>query len=297
MLGPSYSNYAVAGSIDEGEYVYVLGKVKNTNWYHIQYQITSGQYVGKQKIGYVPGNNLTIISGGYPADEIYNGGQRTSNSNQTVWSCDDSDLSIITGSVYANEGVTELYAYQYSDNDSSYYVSYIEYSSSLGTKRGYLYSPNLSTTVLAEVSSVARVSSDATLYYGSPYTSYAIIGAVDTNEFVTILAKTYNTVYVEYNTTAGRKRGYVSVDYLDLHTTGLYYRDLYADRTYTYTVPNMTIFEGTVLYAGPSTQYVQLATLSTDVSGKEWAIAGNGWSYVEYTPPGGTQKVSGWRYV
>ena len=60
--GPSSSNYEVMGSIDANEEIYILGKEKGLNWYHIQYHAGS-----KQKSGYSWGTAGSVDAGEYVA--------------------------------------------------------------------------------------------------------------------------------------------------------------------------------------------------------------------------------------
>ena len=67
--GPDSSNYAVAGSISQGENpVYILAR--SMGWYHIEYLVTG---TGQHKTGYIPASVVTSYSGGEPTEfsEIY----------------------------------------------------------------------------------------------------------------------------------------------------------------------------------------------------------------------------------
>ncbi len=284
MLGPSSSIYASAGSIGQNEKITILGKVKNMDWYHIQYTVSSS---GNFKTGYVPTSKVTGITGGTPQDEIYNGGQRVANSTTTVYSCDNIGRSVKIGTIYANEGLTELYGYSILSTK----VSYVEFATPSGTKRGYAFNPNFSNSMDASVSSVARVKNNATLYYGMSTSSYNAAGSVYAGEFVTVLAKNGDWVYVEYNTSAGkRKRGYFSVGQLDLHRPGLTYRDIYS---YDYNPHESTAMANLIIYSGPSTQYANLLTMPNGSCYYLYHSIGN-WHYIEYKVNG--KRTSGWIY-
>lgn len=295
--GPGTSGYVTSGSIEKNEMVWILGKVKNMDWYHIQYRVTVGTYAGKQRTGYVPISTIDNIGGtGDIHEEIYNGGERISNSAQNVYSCDDMTYRIKIGSISAQEPITLLYAYQYVDSSKSYLVAYIEYSTSSGAKRGYLHYPDVTENILGTngVTSVARVVSGATVYFGRGTSSYYTAGSISANEFVTVIAKYGDWVYVEYNTKNGRKRGHLSSGYLDYHRPGLSYIDVYdAD-------PNWQA-EGRIsgtytVYAGPTKQYAAIDTV-----GPEQVISYQNFfghpsiSFIIYREVGvGTTRKSGW---
>lgn len=289
--GPSYSYYTDVGSISAGETIYVLGSVKNEGWYHIRYTVTS---TGKYKSGYVPSHLVTNISGNV-STEIYTGGQYISNSQQTVWSSNVPGNRISIGTIYANEPITVLYYAPVQYNYSLYRIWYIEYSTSSGTKRGYLYDANIRSCPDTIVTSVARINNDASVYGGPNSSTCAIIGSVGKSEFVTVLAKMQDWVCIEYNTNNGRKRGFLSSGYLDYHRPGLTYSDFW---DYGKTSPSGSSDKTTYLYAGPSTQYATIATInaySTDVRYYGDSATESGWCYVRITNSNG-KYVYGWFY-
>lgn len=292
--GPDSGDYVSVGSIDPSDTIYILGKVKNMNWYHIQYRITSGSNAGKQKAGYVPASTITNISGAAIQEEIYNGGLRISVNSYNVYSCDDSSISVKTGSISANESITLLYAYQYSDSSKSYLVAYIEYSTSNGAKRGYVYYPVFIENIVGTngVTSVARVKQTVNVYYG--YGDFGVAGTISENEFVTVIAKKWDTVYVEYNSTSGRKRGHLSSSYLDYHRPGLTYADVYQFD------PNIQD-DGVVLntynvYSGPtlSHAFVGQVTPNDIVHYQEYYDPNTHISFIIYTSQSDGIRRSGW---
>lgn len=134
--GPNSSDYFKVGSVSNGEMVYLLGQ--QAGWYHIQYMITGSS---NQKSGFVP---VSTVSNNYNVhEEQMTGGQRYPQQGLQVKSCDDFNIAVNVGSVFAGEGVTVLYDYGYSDPSKSYRVAYIEFSTSSGTKRGYVYNDQL----------------------------------------------------------------------------------------------------------------------------------------------------------
>lgn len=294
--GPDSSDYVSAGSISSGETVYILGKVKNMDWYHIQYHAGT-----KQKAGYVPTSTITNISGGTPHEEIYNGGLRMAVRSFDVYSCDDSSISVDIGGISANETFTLLYAYQYSDSSKSYLVAYIEYSTSSGAKRGYVYYPEFIENITGTngVTSVARMRSTATVYHGEDSSAYATIGTIGANEFVSVVCKKGDWVYVEYNTNSGRKRGYLSSGYLDYHVAGLYYKDTYGYCGISMGEDNTILTVAATVYAGPGVHYAQIDSLGANTSLYRYVDSNfdsdftNEWSYIYYRNSAG-KLVSGW---
>lgn len=294
--GPDSADYVSAGSISSGETVYILGKVKNMDWYHIQYHAGS-----KQKAGYVPTSTITNISGGTPHEEIYNGGLRMAVRNHDVYSCDDSSISVDIGGISANETFTLLYAYQYSDSSKSYLVAYIEYSTSSGAKRGYVYYPEFIENITGTngVTSVARMWNTATVYYGEDSTDYAVAGTISANEFVSVVCKKGDWVYVEYNTNSGRKRGYLSNGYLDHHSSGRYYKDTYEYCGISMGENNQVLHDLETVYAGPGEHYAQIDSIGPNaplyrfISNDFDVHFTNEWDYIYYRNSAG-KLVSGW---
>lgn len=206
-FGPSSTDYAKVGSVDLNEKIYLLGK--SSGWYHIQYHVGS---TGTQKSGYVPVSTVTnIVANPAVHEEVLIGGSRYANSKITIYSCDDLDIAVSVGSVFQGEGVSLLYSYAYSDSSKSYNISFVEYSTSSGTKRGYTYTSNL--TSPGYNTCLARITSTSSAYSG-PDSSYVKLGGAYYNEYVSVLAKSGNWYFVEYNTSSGRKRGYMNSSFL-----------------------------------------------------------------------------------
>ena len=293
--GPDSGDYASVGSIDPTDTIYILGKVKNMDWYHIQYTITQGSNAGKEKAGYVPSSTINNISGATIQEEIYNGGLRISVNSYKVYSCDDSSLSIQTGSISANESITLLYAYQYSDSSKSYLVAYIEYSTSNGAKRGYVYYPEFIENIVGTngVTSVARVKQTVNVYYGYG-SDYGIAGTISENEFVSVIAKKWDTVYVEYNSNSGRKRGHISSTYLDYHRPGLTYIDVYGFDTNVQPDGGFDITHN--VYAGPTHSHALLGEVTPNdiVHYQAFHDPTTHISFIIYTTRSDGVKRSGW---
>ena len=276
-FGPSSSDYASVGSVDKDEKVYLLGQ--SVGWYHIQYLVGSTE---KQKSGYVPVSSVTnIVADPAVHEEILTGGYRYANDKITIYSCDDLDIAVSVGTVFAGEGVTLIYKYTYSDSGKSYNISLVEYSTSSGTKRGYTYTSNLSAPDYP--TSVARIISTASAYSG-PDTSYVKLGGAYYNEYVSILAKEENWVFVEYNTTSGRKRGFMAYSNLEnCNYPSGGYNDFSENNGLKKATSQLTV------YGGPNSNYANIGTIFNQevVSylGTERDLA-----YIEYSTSKGAKR-------
>lgn len=248
--GPDSSNYASVGSIDAGEDpVYILAT--SMEWYHIEYVVTS---TGKHKTGYIPASVVSSYSGGTPTEEDFYGGYCYATTELDVRTCDDFSLTAPVGTLYKNEGCTFLFSYQMGSNE----VAFIEYATSSGTKRGYVYSRYLN----FPCETIVCVAKENIAVYGGPSnTTYANFGTIYENELMSLLAKEGNWIYVEYNTTKGRKRGYVEWNKVDPrdYTAGTYFNDFY-------TTPSNSachvIDEKVTVYGGPTTDYANIGSVN-----------------------------------
>ena len=228
-FGPSTANYAEIGSINWHEQVQIIGMTND--WYHITYEIgTSGTY----KTGYVPKNKIYNASGPDLYEEVLIGGYRFANQQTYIWSYDVSSQSVNIGTVFNNEGVTCLYDYT---NSAGVNVSYIEFSTSLGTKRGYVETSKLTNQIdyyenghhYDTTVGYVKYDVNLTMGVGSGYNNTGI--ALSKDEYVAVLGKENNNLYVEYNTKSGRKRAFTTTDYIELtrhYTNGVlnWYSDL-----------------------------------------------------------------------
>lgn len=221
----------------------------------------------------VPNPNVHAATG-------FDGGWGITNSTVPVYS--NAAFSSQIGTIYSAEGFSVLNHY------GSY--AYVEYSSPSGAKRGYIRWNNAS---IKDPSCVALVTRNSNLYYGNNTSTYQVSGSVYAGEIVAVLAKNDDWVYVEYNTTSGRKRGYMSYSNLDCYNRPGWFSDLcnydnkgrdwYVSGTYN-------------VRSGPSTQYPAIGTVSNETV-KYFDIETTGgyneWHYIEYTVNGTSQKKSG----
>lgn len=292
--GPSSSLYVSTGSISANERVYVLGTERG--WYHIVYDVNSGG----QKSGYVPTNSLRNISGGTPGEDTFYGGYVYSNSAQTVYSCDDYTTKINIGSISAYEGVTKLYEYNASSTSHGVHkVYFIEYSTSNGAKRGYVFSPNFtqpSPTSVGRITMGMNVSYGVYQYnaFGSDKTSFGKVGFVGEGEYVAVIAKLNNDLLIEYNSPSGRKRGYVNSNYVAFYNRPAIFDDIPFSTTGTIynSGSNMKV------YAGPSSAYPSIGSIYA--GDDTWISLGynvNGYRPVQYMVTGTSTVKFGYIYM
>lgn len=274
--GPDASNYFKVGSVDAGEQVYLLGQ--QAGWYHIQYMVTG---TSQQKSGFVPVS--TVNNNGYSvSEEQMTGGQRYPKQGLEVMSVDDSGIYVKVGSVFQGEGVTQLYDYTFVGVNKLYRISYIEFSTASGTKRGYVYTDQLENASYA--TSVARVT-DTNSAYAGPDNSFVKLGGAYQNEFVTILAKNTGNdwVFVEYNTPSGRKRGYMSYYKLYNYNHPGMYNDLATNQGLKQATQQLTV------YGGPNNNNANIGTVFNQEVVSLYGVE-RGYAYVEYSTTNGAKR-------
>lgn len=240
---------------------------------------------------YDGGHALSEATQSTYAAEDYNGGYALCLSTQNVYSAQSGGSKI--GTVYKNEGITVLW--------TSGSVAKIEYSTSSGTKQGYLYNPNYYLAVYSNSpnvsnSSVAHVDTTAAVYYGPSSSGYQKVGTVYAGEMVVAFGETDGWTYIEYNTSSGRKRGYMA----DSCLTTYYWLRLSGNLVSEAHVTNYSAWVSgrQYVYAGPSTQYptvgyvqdeniIEYSRLYTDADGRTF-------QYIEYYVGGTSVKKSGY---
>lgn len=250
--GPDSSNYAKVGSIDAGEDpVYILAT--SMGWYHIEYLVTS---TGKHKTGYIPASVVSSYSGGELTEEDFYGGYCYATTELDVRTCDDFSLTAPVGTLFKLEGCTFLFSYEFNGNN----IAFIEYATSSGTKRGYVYAKYLKFTC----ETIVCIAKENISVYGGPSNSdYARFGTIYQNELMSLLAKEGNWIYVEYNTTSGRKRGYVDwtkVNPRD-YTAGTYFNDFYVAPSNSACHINDEVVS---VYGGPNKNYANIGSVNCE---------------------------------
>lgn len=191
--GPDATDYATVGSVNQNESVYLLATSKG--WYHIEYNVTS---TGKHKTGYVHASSVSSISGNSLIEEDFYGGFCFATTELDVRTCDIFSLTAPVGTLYKHEGCTLLFCSEVNGNN----IAFIEYATSSGTKRGYVYSKYLS----SPLKTIVGIVKESINVYGGPDSNYAKIGALGAGELVSVLAKEGNNIYVEYNTNSRKKK-------------------------------------------------------------------------------------------
>lgn len=270
-FGPSSSNYAVVGSVEKNEDIAIMGK--NAGWYFIVYIVGS---TSTFKSGYVPASTVSSISGAVH-EQNFTGGYNYSDSELDIKSCYLFDYAINNGTIYAEEGFTELQQY-YEDGK---WVSLVEFSTPSGTKRGFVNSSSMHIKNVYN-STVARVVASSSPAYAGPDNSYVKLGGVYENEFVAILAVNGKWAYSEYNTASGRKRGYIKYSDLDNYVV----RSYAADKTH---ISLKKATKELSVYGGPNSNYANIGTVFNQEIVSYLGTERN-YSYVEYTTANGAKR-------
>ena len=284
--GPGFSNYASIGSIDKNEQVVVLGGDSN-GWIHIKYWITG---TDQEKMGYVrPGVIATLVSieeedyyGEFCYAKVATQIRSTQNFNQSVPGF---------GSVSQYEGMTLLYSYDYFGSR----ISFVEYSTSNGTKRGYVYESELERP-LANRSCVIRATAKKTTYSGPDSSVYSDIGAIGVDEFAAILAKEGSWLYIEYNTIYGRKRGYITDDSILYYHRPSLFPDFYRTTNVNQKDENAWVTNREDVYGGPNTTYATIGAVNNEsiINYKTNSSSNAPLTNIEYWVTGTNTRKSGY---
>lgn len=213
----------------------------------------------------------------------YYGGWQIADKNYTVYSSTQWTNAI--GTIFKDEGFTILMQ----DYPSGYL--WVEYSTSSGAKRGYIKVPI--DDAVARGDAVAQVAVTSTVYYGrtdysGTYGAYQSAGTVYAGEFVAIVAKNDDWAYIEYNTTVGRKRGYVKYSNLTVYNRPGLYPDIY----YYYDEISQYKSGRQYVYSGPTKMYAQVGWVENEnvtvfYTGE---MNGHNFQYIEYSSGGQTKS-------
>lgn len=89
----------------------------------------------------------------------------------------------------------------------------IEYSSPDGMKSGYIKNPPI-TFFKRSGTTISTIKSNVDVYYGKSPSEFQLAGKVYEGENVVVLSQYGGWAYIEYNTTKGRKRGFIDPSFL-----------------------------------------------------------------------------------
>ena len=276
--GPSSSTYASIGSISNNEGVVVIGE--SLGWYHIRYFIDGSD---QEKTGYVPKSLIsTSVS---TSEEDFYGAFAYANNALQIRSTQNFGNSVPGfGSLSKHEGMTLLYSYDYFGAR----ISFVEYSTVSGTKRGYVNESEIVQPI--SNTSVARLTSKTNASGVPSNTNSASIGTIGVDELVAVLAKEGDWLYVEYNTPSNRKRAYIpNANVVHYHRPSVF-PDFYGNKKNAYATAREPI------YAGPNTTYASIGTVNNEAivtcSTNDGGF--NELTYVEYWITGSKNKKSGY---
>ena len=283
--GPSSSTYASIGSISNNEGVVVIGE--SLGWYHIRYFITGSN---QEKMGYVP-KSLIDTSVSTSEEDFYGEFAYAKNALQIRSTQNFNDSVSNFGSLSQYEGMTLLYSYDYFGDR----ISFVEYSTATGTKRGYVYESEIEKP-LSNKSCVARLYAKTSVYAGTNFNIYSDIGVIGTNELVAILAKEDNRLYVEYNTTGGRKRGYITTSGIIYYHRPEGFPDFYSTTHASQRNENAWITTRQTVYGGPNTTYADIGVVNNEniINYSTNSGSNEPLTYIEYWITNSSTKKSGY---
>ena len=245
QAGPNESYYTTIGSVDLLESVDILSK--EWSWYRIRYNVGS---TGTKKIGFVLMSNVTTSDANKIPSDNFNGGYAYCSKAITIYSCDDPSYSVSSyGSLSKLEGATILLT-----EGSSYYR---EYSTSTGAKRGYAKKSDL---VIPYSTCVATVKNPTDVSSGTG-NSYSNLGSLGSEEFVSIIAKNDDDIYVEYNTNSGRKRGYILYSNVTTYNRPTSFNDLF---THNNKGKSGYVSSKNIVFGGPAESYASIGAVNCE---------------------------------
>lgn len=271
--GPSADNYSKIGSVDINEAVGVIN-VEN-GWLYIQYYTSNGPKRGYVLTSQV--NNGSYISSTVPnKTRSYNGQNNSANKNATIYAGPGIAYATI-GTVYQYEGLT-----QFTSQENSF--TFIEYSTSSGTKRGFIQNADLSGRTEGGLATVSQ--DKLATYYGPDFSDglNLSLGSVWIDEYVTILQKNDTKSYIEYNTLSGRKRGYASNSGLTFFNT----TNVPTLPSYTETLYNS--LQSTNVYSGPDDNYASVGSIGVNETVTVYNTDVYGYSYIRYSTTSGFKR-------
>lgn len=193
---------------------------------------------------------------------------------------EDENCTVRKGTVYQYEGYTVL-------NKTTKGFE-IQYSNSNGAQHGY--TQESIDEYACGHTGLARIKNTTNVYYGTSTTVNPVAGTVYAGEYVAILAKNDDWAYIEYDTSSGRKRGYIYYGHLDV----IHRYNLLPD-IYMHSNPGKTQYiDGTfTIYSGPSSKYAAIGSVSNEnvTLIAKVKVGGNYSVYIEYNV--GNQRKGG----
>lgn len=164
----------------------------------------------------------------------------------------------VIGKIYQYESFTVI------TRDVTYI--YVDYSTSKGAKQGYIHIDPEEWGGRSDA--VAKVKNTSNVYYGrNGYgAKYQKAGAVYAGEYVAVIAVSDDWAYVEYNTTGGRKRGYMP--FYNLQVSQIFpddYKSIYNDYDESERIwHERYYFENKTVYSGPTDLYAPVGSISDE---------------------------------
>lgn len=270
------SIYAKIGTLDAGDNVKVI--FREGDWFMVEYLPTGAT---TYKRGFVPKTSVSEYLSMSMSTKTFIGYLDTPNSSSVnVYSGPSSSKYFQAGTVSNQEGVTVL---NYTEDD----MLYIEYSTSSGAKRGFVSSSDLQ----SKSRGVLGVVSEGGQVYSGPDTNYFNCGAVGVDEYVIILQTesstdyNYDWYFIEYNTSGGRKRGYVDQNKITPRSVTSGLPELSGRSGLA--VGNST---GITVFYGPGSDYQSIGAIDEERVSVLTSITNDStaYSYIEYFISSGT---------
>lgn len=178
---------------------------------------------------------------------------------------------------------------------------YIVYSTASGEKSGYIQAADTNALIdYCNETGVCSPKGYTPVYYGNSASEYLRAGYVDEVATVVVLSQLGEWSYIEYDTSNGRKRGYVYTENLGRITDepeqyGEFYLNL----------PKTTKYIGELhsVYAGPTYRYNKVGSVSDmeitilkDLTPKNAEYTGSTY-FIEYDVTGTAQKKTGFIFT
>ena len=197
--GAGYAKIGRVGSTTGPEQVTVYSYEKG--WFFIEYKAS-----GLSKRGYVL--ESTVVNSATVKNQVIStfpaGYGGTASLKATVYGAPSTTASNL-GFIRAGEDVTV-----FSGNDDGF--AFMEYSTLSGVKRGYVKIVEL---LQVQRGKLCTVDALTEVVYSGPAVTFATVGSVALNECIVALEYDGNWLYIEYNTSIGRKRGYITIVSVD----------------------------------------------------------------------------------